>query len=121
MGAVGDAEGVVHVEVGQGGELAGERGVVCLFPRVEAQVLQQQHLALAERGDGGLDLRADAVGCGGDGCVLQLRQSAGDGREPERFYDLPLGPPQVGAEDHLRPLLAQVLDGGQRGPDAQVV
>ena len=118
---MGDAEGVVHVEVGQGGELAGERVVVRLLLRVEAQVLQQQHLAFAERSDGGLDLCADAVGRGGDRRLQQLRQSAGDGREPERFHDLPLGPPQVGAEDHLRPVLAQVFDGGQRGADAQVV
>jgi hypothetical protein len=40
VGAMGRAEGVVHVHIGQLGQLPGELGVILLFFSVEAQVLQ---------------------------------------------------------------------------------
>ena len=45
--AVGGAEGVVDVDVAELGELRGEVGVVLLLVLVEAEVLQQQHVAVA--------------------------------------------------------------------------
>ena len=47
VGAVRGAEGVVDVDVGVGGERLGEVGVVLLFFRVEAEVLEQEALARA--------------------------------------------------------------------------
>src|SRR6266852_4430228 len=49
--AVHGAERVVHVDVRDGGELAGEVLVVLLLLRVEAEVLEQEHLSLAQVGD----------------------------------------------------------------------
>ena len=44
VGAVGGAEGVVDVEVGEGGSASPDR-VVLRLPRLEADVLEQQHFA----------------------------------------------------------------------------
>ena len=49
VGAVGDAEGVVDVEVGERGERFGQRRVVLRLAGLEADVLQQQHFAGPER------------------------------------------------------------------------
>ena len=49
VGAVGGAEGVVDVEVGERGERVGQLRVVLGLPRLEAGVLEQQHVAGAER------------------------------------------------------------------------
>ena len=67
---MGAAEGVVDVDVAEGGELLGEGGVVGLLFGVEAEVFEQQGLAGLEVGghlDGDL---ADAVGGEGDVFVL---------------------------------------------------
>jgi len=50
--AVGRAERVVHVEVAQRGERLGEGGVVRLFARPEARVLDQRHTAPREAAAG---------------------------------------------------------------------
>src|ERR1700738_323013 len=68
--AVGAAEGVVDVDVAEVGELFGERGVVGLFFRVEAEILQEEGLTGLEvagqlGGDG-----ADTVRGKGDVLVL---------------------------------------------------
>jgi hypothetical protein len=43
--SVGRAKRVVHVQVGQRGQLVCETTIIRLFFRVEAHVLQQQHLS----------------------------------------------------------------------------
>ena len=45
VGAVRGPEGVVDVHVGQRGQLRGQLGVVLGLPRLEADVLEQQHVA----------------------------------------------------------------------------
>jgi hypothetical protein len=55
------AERVVHVALAQSGQCLRESGVVLLFLGVEAQVLEQQDLAVAERGGSGLGGRPHAV------------------------------------------------------------
>src|SRR5208282_1238221 len=48
VSAVGGAEGVVDVEVGELAELPGKILVVLFFPRVKAEIFQQQRLAFLE-------------------------------------------------------------------------
>ena len=48
VGPVGGAEGVVDVHIGERRQLAGELGVVALLARLEADVLEQQQLTVAE-------------------------------------------------------------------------
>ena len=59
--AVRGPEGVVHVDVAVGGERLGELRVVLLLLRVEAEVLEEQHLAVAEAPDGVLRPGAEGV------------------------------------------------------------
>ena len=121
------AEGIVDVDVAQRGELLGEGGIVGLFLRVEAEVLQQQGLA-------GFELLrhlernvADAVGREGNVFrdvenLLQQNAQAGDERPQAHGLDrLALGPAQVRAEDDLGLVAQRVLDGGKRLADASVV
>ena len=62
VGAVGAAEGVVDVDVAEGCELFGEGGVVGFFFGVEAEVFEQEGLALLQLvGELGGDF-ADAIG-----------------------------------------------------------
>ena len=56
------AERVVHVVVRQAGKLLGELVVVGFFFGMEAQILQQQGLALLQLAGHLLGFRADAVG-----------------------------------------------------------
>ena len=50
------AEGVVHVEVCEGGQLPAEEGVVLLFAGMEADVFKEQDVAVLERGHLALDV-----------------------------------------------------------------
>ncbi len=59
--AVRRAEGVVDVEVAERGELFGEPVVVLLLLLVEAQVFEQQHVAVIQLRDCRLGLLADTV------------------------------------------------------------
>src|SRR5204863_1861163 len=45
VGAMGRAERIVHIEIAQGGERFGELGIVFLFPRPEARVLDERDAA----------------------------------------------------------------------------
>ena len=74
---VGRAEGVVDVHLREAGELPGEHGVVAGLLGVEAQVLEQQHLAGLERRGRLLGLGADAVVHGGHGAAEQLGEALG--------------------------------------------
>ena len=56
VGAVGGAEGVVDVEVGERGEAFGQLRVVLRLPRLEAGVLEQQHVAGPERAAAQVDV-----------------------------------------------------------------
>ena len=76
-------------------------GVVGLLLGVEAEVLEQEHLA----GSHALDrvLRPDAERVAGDRHVApdQLGQALADRPQPEPVLDLALGPPEVAGEDDL--------------------
>ncbi len=61
MGAVGGAEGIVHIHIRIGGQLPGEGFVVLFLFLVEAQVLQQGDLAFLQGGDHGIRVRPHHV------------------------------------------------------------
>src|SRR5699024_11007141 len=58
---VAAAEGVVHIGVGQAGQLLGEFGDVLGLLLAEAGVLQQDHVAVVHGGDSGLGVLAHNV------------------------------------------------------------
>ena len=120
--AVGGAEGVVHVHVGERRQLAGQLGVVALLARLEADVLEQHQLpvleSLGELADGlsrrrpGRASRA-RPGAPAGGPATGAIESAGSG--------LAAGPAEVRDEDQPRAAAAQLFDRGQRRADARVV
>ena len=97
FGAVRGAEGVVHEDVAQRGQLARQRLVVLLLALVEAAVLQQHHLA-------GRDLHAvDPVGHQRHLAAEQLAQALGHRRERIGGLELALGrAAQVRGHHHRR-------------------
>jgi hypothetical protein len=101
-------------------QLLGEGGIVLLFLGVEAQVLQQQHAARRQRRHGLLRHRAHAVLGEGDRRADQGGRRVGHRAEAHLGDALSVGATEVRHQDHLGPLLAQVLDGGQRLLDALV-
>ena len=74
-GAVRSAERVVHVDVRELCESGGECVVVVGLAGVEAEILEQQHVAVCERADGLLGLGPHAVACEGDWAPEQLAQA----------------------------------------------
>ena len=88
---------------------------------LEAQVLQQRHVAVAQRGDGRLRRRArrrrsaNATG---------RPSSSPAGRRPARSESgraSPLGRPRCAHHDHPRPAVGSARMVGHAGPDAAVV
>ena len=95
-------ERVVDVDVGVRRERRGEGRVVRLLLGVEAQVLEQQHLARPEALD--RVLRPDPERVAGDRHVApqELGQALADRPQAEAVLDLAVGPPEVAGEDDRR-------------------
>ena len=105
--AVGSAEGVVDVDIGELRERGRELRVVGRLARVEAQVLEQQHVAVAQLADGLLGDRPDAVGRPHHGPAEQDGQVLAHGLQRGGGVGLALRPAEVRAQDHARAALAQ--------------
>ena len=121
MRAVRGAERVVDINLRQRRKLLSEGGVVFLLLLVEADVFQQQHLAVLQRGRLGLRVGTDDVGRQRDVLAQQLGQALGDGRKRIFRVEFALRAAHVRAEDHPRVVRQQVLDRRQRADNAVVV
>jgi hypothetical protein len=121
VGAVRRAERVVDVDVGERCELSRESGVVGLLARIEAHVLQHQHLTGHHALDGLLCLGSDGGVDEGDVPAEEPLQHTPDRPERVLRFRLTLGAAEVAHEDHLGVVVDQVADGRQRGADARVV
>ena len=124
--AVGDAEGVVDVHLGERRERTGELGIVALLAGLEADVLQHQHARpsreLAIRSSARTSRDHDAGGerrLARPDQLAQARRRRAPSRAPPRRR--PSGAVEVGDEHQARALGAQLFDRGQRGADAGVV
>jgi hypothetical protein len=93
--AVGGAEGVVDVEVGQRGELLGELGIVLRLARIEAAVFQEHDAPPVPIIQGLLHLRSDGGVELEDGLAEQLFEAHRDGVHRVLFVRLALGPAEV--------------------------
>ena len=93
-------------------------GIVLLFLGVEAQILQQQHLA--GRRLHRLHFGTDAIGRHLHRTSQQLLQPRRHGLQAHLRIRLPLGTPQVRRQNHSRAVLQRVLNGGQRRLNALV-
>ena len=115
------AEGVVHVDVGQGRERLREAGVVLRLLAVEAEILEQQDLAVSQAPDGSLDLGTDAVARQLDPDLQGRGQGLRDGGEGELRVRGILGAAEVGGEDDAGPGCEEALERRKRGADAAIV
>ena len=88
---------------------------------MEAQVFEQQHVAVFERLGRGFGFRTDAIGREGHGLAEQLRQARGRGFQAHFGIGFALGPAQVRGQNQPAAALHNVLNGGQRGLDARVI
>ena len=118
--AVHGAEGVGNVHVGKRGEFLDEGIVVLLFTRIEPGVFKQDDLSVFQRGGFRLRVGTDRVGGERDLHAEQFGEPDGDGGQTVFRVDLPLRLAHMGAEDDLRALTHQVLDGGKRLDDPLV-
>jgi hypothetical protein len=121
MGAMGGAEGVVDVDIGELGEFLAEGVVVGFFFVIIAEVFEQGDFAILEFRGGFLGDFADAIGD-------ELDRDAdedGEGRdyrgEALLGVALALGTAQVRAEEDARAVLDQVVDRRDGFLDALVV
>ncbi len=117
------AESVVHVGVGQAGQILAELGQVLGFFLAETGVLQQHHIAVVHGGNSGLGLGAhDLVVIGKlDGLAQLLAQAHGNGGQAELGLGAVLRLAQMAAQDDLGAVLDELLDGRQGRVDAVVV
>ena len=115
------AEGVGHIDLSHRGHLTGQLGVVLGLARLKAGVLQQHNLAGLEGGGLGLGVGAHHVPGHDHRLAQQLAETDGDRLQGQLGLHLTLGLAQVRAGDDRRPLVQQVLNGGQGGADALIV
>ena len=121
VGAVARPEGVVDVGVGHGRQRVGEAVLVGLLAGVEAQVLEQDDLAVLQRVDAGACVVADHVVGHGDVLAEQLGEPRPDRRHRVGRVHLPRRAAEVGGHDHPRPAVEQQPQGRQGRLQAQVV
>ncbi len=120
VGAMGRGEGVVDVDLAKRRELSRELGVVLLLLGMEADVLEQQHLARLQPAHSGLGDRPDAVGYERDVAPQVLGELAGDGPKRQRRVRS-RGPAEVRHHDDEGAPVHQVPKGGDGGANARVV
>ncbi len=123
--AVHDPEAVGDEDVCERGELAGELGALVVglggLAGVEAEVLEEQHLAVLERRGLGLGVVADGVLGEDDVGAEHLAEALRDRREGVLGLGGALGAAEVGADDDAGAGVGQALDRRGRGADAAVV
>ena len=121
--AVGGAEGVVDVDVGQLRQRARELGVVLGLARLEADVLEQQHLAVvrAARSSAAHLLARRPPARASTGAPVSSRRRAATGAIDSAGSGVPFGRPRWVTRTSRAPLRAQLFDRRQRRADAGVV
>ena len=88
---------------------------------MEAEVLEQRHLAGFERIYFRFNFGADGLFEVNDPLPNQFAQTAGDDLQPKTRIDFAPGAAQVRHEDDPRLSLDEMFDGGKGSPDAAVV
>src|SRR5215470_6308958 len=127
MRAVRGAERIIHVEIGESGELLGEFVVIRFLFDVETKILQQKGLAFFELTGHLLCLKADTVRTETD--VFPTRKLAVEHHakalrhwlQAHLGIRLALGTAEVRCQYQPRTVPKRVLDGWQRFANASVV
>ena len=86
-----------------------------------AEILEQQHVTVAQVGHGVHSGRPDAIVGERDGRTEYLGQPSSNGRETVRGIALPLRSTEMAHQDHARAAAAELLNRRQRRADTRVV
>ena len=114
-------KGVVHVEIAQFGKLLGKCGVVAFFAGVEADVFEQEHVAVAQLRHRAFGHLADAIARKADGKAEAIRKRSRDRPQRELRIRFAVGSPEMREHDGLRAVLVQPAQRRQRGVDATII
>ena len=119
---LGSAKSVVHVNLRQRGQRARKLVVIFSFAGSEPNVLQQQHLTIAQilselpwAVSYAIVRKKDLVD------AQQLNQALAHRGQRQLPPGPPLGTPEVRAQHHLSTLFTSVLDRGKRAHDPRVI
>src|SRR5690606_33796931 len=104
------AECVIHINICKLRQRLGKLRVVLLFPCVEADVLQQQDVAVSELIDCSLYRASNRFVYFVHRLAKQLRQASRHWGQAQFFYNLSLRTTEVAGENDLRTLLDQILN-----------
>jgi len=108
---VRDGKGVVDIHVAQFGQFLRKRLVVFVFAGMEAQILQQDHVARFHGGHGRKRFFTDAVVDEGNVFLQKGGKHRRNRFERKLFHSFALGTPQVGRHDDAGAFFANVIDG----------
>jgi hypothetical protein len=121
MRPVGCAKGIIDIDVSEPSERLGKAGVIPLLLGMKAQVLQQEDATLFEPSYCFFDLGANTVGCHLHMRNEQLAQTLSHWGQPQLIDHLTIRTPQMGAKDHPRLIIDEVLDGGEHCPNSGII
>ncbi|KFB70704.1 MAG: hypothetical protein AW09_004194 [Candidatus Accumulibacter phosphatis] len=126
---MGGAKGIVDVDVGEPGQRSAEGldvfrigldlgnraigagdGALTLFFEMEAKVFEQDDFTRLDRGAGGLDFRANAIGQELHLASEQPRESGGHRRKTVLRHDLAVGTTKVRHENDGCTMVQSILD-----------
>ena len=117
------AESVIHVSIGQAGQLLAESGLILGLFLAETGVLQQDNIAVAHGGNSSLGVLADngVIVSKGDGLAQLLAQADSNRGQAELGLGAVLRLAQVAAQDDLGAIIDQLFDGRQSRVDTVVI
>ena len=123
VGAVAAAEGIVHISIGQAGQILAESIQVLGFLGAETGVLQQHNIAILHGSHCSLGVFAHhGIVIGKNHGLAQLcGQSLGHRGQTELCLGAVFGLAEMAAQNHLCTVIQQLLNGGQSGIDAVFV
>ena len=121
MRPVHGAEGVLHEDVGQAGQLLRKSRIVRFFFRMETQIFKQENAARRERLGQRFDFSTNAVGGHLDRPTQKFLETLGRGFEAVFRRWLSFGTSEVRAEDERSAALEEIIQGWESFADARVV
>ena len=105
MAPVGRRKCIIHIDIAQPRQLAGETLVVLLFFRMETEILQKNDVPFLHRRDRRFRLRADAVIDEDDVLAQQIGQPLRNGLQRVLLHPLAVRPPEMGRKYRLSLLI----------------
>jgi hypothetical protein len=121
MRAMCATESVVHINIAQRRQRLRKRAIVLFFLRMEANVFEQRHSAVAQVRTNFLGWLANAVTGESHRLADQFFQLRRHRTQRIFLHRFALGPAEMRHEDDSRAMFTQIIDGRQSLADARVV